>query len=74
MSQEIVVVGLNLAKNVFQVHAIDAQGQPVVCRQLRRAEVLKFFAKYRLASSAWKPVPLRIIGAERSAHLAIRCD
>lgn len=45
MPQEIVVVGLDLAKNVFQVHAIDAQGQPVVRRQLRRAEVLKFFAK-----------------------------
>ncbi|WP_430386275.1 IS110 family transposase [Blastomonas fulva] len=45
MSQEIVVIGLDLAKNVFQVHAIDAQGQPVVRRQLRRAEVLKFFAK-----------------------------
>jgi len=45
MSKEIVVVGLDLAKNVFQVHAIDEQGQPVVRRQLRRAEVLKFFAK-----------------------------
>ena len=45
MSQEIVVVGLDLAKNVFQVHAIDAAGQPVVRRQLRRAEALKFFAK-----------------------------
>lgn len=44
MSQEIVVIGLDLAKNVFQIHAIDAQGQPVVRRQLRRAEVLKFFA------------------------------
>lgn len=44
MSQE-VVIGLDLAKNVFQVHAIDATGQPVVRRQLRRAEVLKFFAK-----------------------------
>ena len=37
MSKEIVVVGLDLAKNVFQVHAIDEQGQPVVRRQLRRA-------------------------------------
>jgi len=45
MSQEIVVVGLDLAKNVFQIHAIDAAGQPVVRRQLRRAEMLKFFAK-----------------------------
>lgn len=44
MSQDIVVVGLDLAKNVFQVHAVNAQGQPIVRRQLRRAEVLKFFS------------------------------
>lgn len=45
MPQEIAVIGLDLAKNVFQVHAITAEGQPVIRRQLRRAEVLKFFAK-----------------------------
>jgi len=44
MSQKIVVVGLVLAKEVFQVHAIDAEGQPIVRRQLPRAEVLKVLA------------------------------
>ena len=34
-------IGLDLAKNVFQVHAIDEEGKVVV----RRAEVLPFFAK-----------------------------
>jgi len=45
MSQEIVAIGLDLAKSVFQFHAFDAQGHPIVRRQLRRVEVLKFFAK-----------------------------
>jgi len=37
-------VGLDLAKNVFQVHGVD-RNEVVVCRrQLRRSEVLKFFA------------------------------
>src|SRR6185437_1552107 len=40
----IAVVGLDLAKNVFQIHAIDAGGKVVVRRQLRRSEVLKFFS------------------------------
>lgn len=44
MQQEVVTVGVDLAKNVFQVHAIDADGKVLVRRQLRRAEVLKFFA------------------------------
>ena len=42
---EIATIGLDLAKNVFQVHGIDAQGRVLARRQLRRAEVLAFFAK-----------------------------
>ena len=41
---EIVTIGLDLAKNVFQVHDIDTDGRVSVCRKLRRAEVLRFFA------------------------------
>ena len=37
-------IGLDLAKNVFQVHTIHGSGKVVVRRQLRRADVLKFFA------------------------------
>jgi transposase len=33
-----------LAKNVFQVHGIDGTGQVVVRKQLRRGQVLRFFA------------------------------
>ena len=36
-------VGLDLAKNVFQVHGVDADGRVLVRRQLRRADMLKFF-------------------------------
>lgn len=38
------IIGLDLAKNVFQVHAVDGGGKVVVRRQLRRADVLRFFA------------------------------
>jgi len=40
----ITTVGLDLAKNVFQVHGIDATGDIVVRRQLRRSHVRAFFA------------------------------
>jgi len=42
---EITTIGIDLAKNVFQVHGVDAEGAPVVRRQLRRSQVLAFFAK-----------------------------
>ena len=42
---EISTIGLDLAKNVFQVHGVDPEGNVVVRRTLRRAQVLPFFAK-----------------------------
>jgi transposase len=41
----ITTVGLDLAKNVFQVHGIDVSGNIMIRRQLRRSEVLPFFRK-----------------------------
>ena len=38
-------IGLDLAKKVFQIHGVDAEGKIVVARKLRRKEVLAFFAK-----------------------------
>ncbi len=38
-------IGLDLAKNVFQVHGIDEAGEVVVRRQLRRSQVIPFFKK-----------------------------
>jgi hypothetical protein len=42
---EITTVGIDLAKSIFQVHAVDAAGQVVVRKALRRAQVVPFFAK-----------------------------
>ena len=37
--------GIDLAKSVFQVHGVDASERVVVQKQLRRGQVLSFFAK-----------------------------
>lgn len=42
---KISTIGLDLAKNVFQIHGVDASGAVVVRRQLKRAAVEKFFAQ-----------------------------
>ena len=42
---EIMTIGLDLAKSVFQVHGVDAAGKTVVRKALRRAQVLTFFSK-----------------------------
>ncbi len=42
---EITTVGVDLAKSVFQVHGIDAEGAVVLRRQLRRSQMLEFFQR-----------------------------
>lgn len=42
---EVSVIGLDLAKNVFQAHGADAGGAVIFRRQLRRDKVLAFFAR-----------------------------
>lgn len=53
-------IGIDLAKNVFQVHGVDAKGQVVFRKQLRRQQVIPFFAN----------LPPCLVGAEAcgSAH------
>ena len=43
--QTVTTIGLDIAKSVFQVHGVDADGQVVIRRQLKRRYVLAFFQK-----------------------------
>jgi transposase len=43
--QTATTIGLDIAKSVFQVHGIDAEGKAVIRRQLKRRYVLAFFQK-----------------------------
>jgi transposase len=43
--QAITTIGLDIAKSVFQVHGVDAEGRVVIRRQLKRRYVLTFFQK-----------------------------
>src|SRR6476469_6913337 len=43
--QMITTIGLDIAKSVFQVHGVDAAGEVVIRRQLKRRHVLAFFQK-----------------------------
>ena len=55
--QTVTTIGLDIAKSIFQVHGVDAAGQVVVRRQLKRRAVLAFFQK----------LPACLIGIEACA-------
>jgi len=42
---QVTVIGLDIAKHVFQVHGIDQSGQVLIRRQLRRGELIGFFRR-----------------------------
>lgn len=58
--REVAVVGLDLAKNVFQVRGVASDGAMLIRRQLRRAQPLDFF----------RALPSRLLDIEAcaSAH------
>src|SRR5689334_9665560 len=43
--QAVTTIGLDIAKSVFQIHGVDATGNVVIRRQLKRRHVLGFFQK-----------------------------
>ena len=67
-------IGLDLVKQVFQVHGADATGAVVFRKRLRRTAVLQFFASLAPCSVElrWKPALLRIIGAVSFPALAMK--
>lgn len=42
---KITTAGIDLAKNVFQIHVVDERGKTVVRKRLRRNQVLSFFVQ-----------------------------
>ena len=44
---KITTVGIDLAKQVFQVHGVDERGKAVLKKQLKRDQVLPFFANFQ---------------------------
>ena len=63
--KQITTIGLDLAKQIFQVHGADAEGFPVFNRRLRRAEVLRFFESILRVWSVSRPAGVRITGRAR---------
>jgi len=41
----ITTIGIDLAKSVFRLHGVDAEGRPLLRRQLRRSQMLEFFQR-----------------------------
>jgi len=71
--QVVTTIGLDIAKSVFQVHGVDAAGQVLIRRQLKRAPSWR---SSRNCQNVWlgsRLAPRRTTGRASSKHSAIRC-
>ena len=68
---EISIIGLDLAKQVFQIHGADPAGRCVLRKQLKRGRFCSSSPNSGLARSRWKRAARPITGRARSASLAI---
>ena len=59
--QTVTTIGLDIAKSVFQVHGIDAEGKVLIRRKLKRGYVLAFFERL-------PPCPVGIEACATSHH------
>ena len=79
---EVVTVGLDIAKSVFQVHGVDVGGGVAIRRRLRRAQVLPFFAKLpacligieACATAHYWAREISRVGPPGEAHTAQLCE
>ena len=70
---QVVRIGLDLAKYVFEVHGVDNHGKVVVRKRLRRDAVARFFANLPACLVGMEASTGRTIGLACSRSLAIRC-
>ena len=67
----ITVIGLDLAKNVFQVHGIDGNGRAVLGGRYGDRRYCRYFLDFRRHALEWRHVTLRITGRVRSPSLVM---
>jgi len=66
-------VGVDLAKNYFQIHALTDEGAPAVTRKLRRSNVLEFSRRANPAAPAWRHAARRVIGRANLSGSGTMC-
>ena len=67
--QATTTIGLDIAKSVFQVHGIDAEGNVTLRRRVKRRYVLAFFQKLPPCLVGIEDAPHRITGRANSKRL-----
>lgn len=72
--REVRVIGMDLAKNTFQLHGVDVKGKTDLRKKPRREQVVNFFANLPDCLLAWRPALVRRSGLASSNLAGIPYD
>jgi transposase len=70
---KLTTVGIDLAKNVFQVHGIDEHGKVLVKKQLRRDQMATFFVNLPSCLVGWRPAAALTTGRASCSQWVTPC-
>ena len=66
-------IGVDLAKNYFQVHALESENGPAVTRKLKRSKMHEFFSQIEPCLIGMEAAARRIIGGVNSRRWDTKC-
>lgn len=69
---QIATIGLDLTKNVFQVHGVDREGRGIVMLQLRRGQMIEYSAMLTLPSAGSSVSSEQLFASKGSAIILKR--
>ena len=67
-----IMIGVDLAKNVFQLHAVSMTGQPKFCKKLSRSGFAKFMGQHTPSVVVMGLAGVHIIGPARWSGLVMK--
>jgi hypothetical protein len=67
------VIGLDIAKKIFQLHSVDLETGEIQRSKLKRAELLEHFANLPITIVAWRPAAVLSTGRADSRAGGMRC-
>ncbi len=67
------LIGIDLAKNVFQLHGVDKQRKTIIKKRINRANLMNVIRNITLAKLQWKLVQAQIIGAGYLEIWVMKC-
>ena len=71
--EQVITIGLDIAKHVFHAHGVDGRGAKLFSKRISRSGLLSFFGRQTRAWWRWRRALVRITGGASCSGWGMRC-